>query len=66
CYAVFIKKFNKTKGSRFMEERKKNLVVTIDEELHHKFKVYCTEQKTTIKEMTIKLILKELKAHERK
>lgn len=49
-----------------MEERKKNLVVTIDEELHHKFKVYCTEQKTTIKEMTIKLILKELKAHERK
>ena len=50
-----------------MAEGKKNLVVTIDEELHQKFKVYCTEQRITIKEMVIKLIIKELEgAKERK
>lgn len=43
-----------------MAEGKKNLVVTIDEELHQKFKIHCTEQKTSIKKMIIKLISKEL------
>lgn len=43
-----------------MIEGKKNLVVTIDEDLHQQFKIYCTEQKTSIKEMIIKLISKEL------
>ena len=43
-----------------MTEGKKNLVVNIDEELHHRLKVYCVEQKTSIKEMIVKLISKEL------
>lgn len=43
-----------------MKEGKKNLVVTIDEDLHLKFKIHCTEQKTSIKEMIIKLISNEL------
>ena len=43
-----------------MEKNKKNLVVSIDEELHQKLKVYCVEQKISIKEMIIKLITKEL------
>lgn len=43
-----------------MTEGKKNLVVTIDEELHRKFKIHCTEQKTSIKKMIIKLISEEL------
>lgn len=50
-----------------MAEGKKNLVVTIDEELHQKFKIHCTKQKTSIKEMIIKLISKELEeAQERR
>ena len=57
---LFLDKFNFKEGDSFMAEGKKNLVVTIDEELHQKFKVYCTEQRITIKEMVIKLILKEL------
>ena len=48
-------------------EGKKNLVVSIDEELHQRLKVYCVEEKTSIKEMIIKLISKELEeAKERK
>ncbi len=43
-----------------MTEGKKNLVVSIDEELHQRLKVYCVEKKTSIKEMIIKLISKEL------
>lgn len=43
-----------------MAEGKKNLVVAIDEELHQRLKVHCVEQKTSIKEMIIKLISKEL------
>ncbi len=53
-----------------MAEGKKNLVVTIDEELHQRLKVHCVEQKTSIKEMIVRLITKELeeaeKAKERK
>lgn len=50
-----------------MTEGKKNLVVTIDEDLHQKFKIHCTEQKTSIKEMIIRLISRELEeAKERK
>lgn len=55
------------KRSDIMSEGKKNLVVTIDEDLHQQFKIYCTEQKTSLKEMIIKLISAELKeAKERK
>lgn len=43
-----------------MEESKKNLVVNIDEELHQKLKIYCAEQKISIKELIIRLIKKEL------
>lgn len=50
-----------------MADGKKNLVVTIDEELHQRLKVHCVEQKTSIKEMIIRLISKELEeAKERK
>ena len=53
-----------------MTEGKKNLVVSIDEELHQQLKVHCVEQKTSLKEMIIRLISKELeeskKAKERK
>lgn len=43
-----------------MAENKKNLVVRIDEELHQRLKLHCVEEKTSIKEMVIKLITKEL------
>lgn len=43
-----------------MEEGKKNLVVTIDEDLHQEFKIHCTRQKISIKGMIIKLICEEL------
>ncbi len=43
-----------------MKEGKVNLVVNIDEELHHRLKVHCAEQKTTMKDMIIKIINKEL------
>lgn len=50
-----------------MREGKKNLVVSIDEELHQRLKIYCVEQKTSIKEMVVKIINKELEqAKERK
>ena len=56
-----------TREVDFVAEGKKNLVVTIDEELHQTFKIHCTEQKTSIKEMIIKLISKELEeAQERR
>lgn len=43
-----------------MVNGKKNLVVTIDEELHHRLKLHCVEQKTSLKEMIVSLISKEL------
>lgn len=43
-----------------MEDGKKNLVVTIDEELHQRLKVHCAEQKISIKDMIVKLINEEL------
>ncbi|MCM1181245.1 MAG: hypothetical protein NC347_13375 [Clostridium sp.] len=50
-----------------MADGKKNLVVTIDEELHQRLKLHCVEQKTSLKEMIVKLISKELEeAKERK
>ena len=50
-----------------MTEYKKNLVVSIDEELHQKLIIYCVKEKSSIKEMIIKLITKELeKENERK
>lgn len=50
-----------------MADGKKNLVVSIDEELHQRLKVYCVEEKTSIKETIIRLITEELKrAGERK
>lgn len=48
-----------------MAEGKKNLVVSIDEELHQRLKVYCVEQKTSLKEMVVRLISKELEEAER-
>lgn len=48
-----------------MADGKKNLVVTIDEELHQRLKVHCVEQKTSLKEMIIRLISKELEEAER-
>ncbi len=49
-----------------MTDGKKNLVVTIDEELHQRLKVHCVEQKTSIKDMIIKLISEELEQDKRK
>lgn len=49
-----------------MEEGKKNLVVTIDEELHQRLKVYCAEQKISIKDMIVRLINAELEQNKRK
>lgn len=43
-----------------MANGKKNLVVSIDEELHQRLKLHCVEQKTSLKEMIIRLISKEL------
>lgn len=48
-----------------MVEGKKNLVVTIDEELHQRLKIHCVEQKTSIKEMIVSLISKELEEAEK-
>lgn len=48
------------KGADFVAEGKKNLVVTIDEELHQRLKIHCAEQKTSIKDMIVKLINEEL------
>lgn len=49
-----------------MTEGKKNLVVTIDEKLHQRLKVYCAEQKTSIKDMIIRLINEELEQGKQK
>lgn len=49
-----------------MAEGKKNLVVTIDEELHQKLKIHCAEQKISIKDMIIKLINEELERSKQK
>ena len=49
-----------------MVEGKKNLVVTIDEELHQRLKVHCAEQKTSIKDMIVRLINEELKQNRQK
>lgn len=49
-----------------MTEGKKNLVVTIDEELHQQLKVHCAEQKISIKDMIISLINEELKQNKQK
>lgn len=49
-----------------MAEGKKNLVVTIDEELHQRLKVHCAEQKTSIKDMIVRLINEELEQGKRK
>lgn len=49
-----------------MTEGKKNLVVSIDEELHQQLKIHCVEQKISIKEMIIMLITKELKQNKQK
>lgn len=54
------------KGADFVAEGKKNLVVTIDEELHQRLKVYCVEQKISIKDMIVKLINKELEQNKLK
>ena len=48
-----------------MAEGKKNLVVTIDEELHQRLKVHCVEQKTSLNERILRLISKELEEAER-
>lgn len=48
-----------------MAEGKKNLVVSIDEELHQRLKMHCVEQKTSLKEMIIRLISKELEETEK-
>ena len=53
------------RSADFVAEGKKNLVVTIDEELHQRLKVHCVEQKTSLKEMIIRLISKELEEAER-
>lgn len=49
-----------------MPEGKKNLVVTIDEELHQRLKVHCAEQKTSIKDTIVKLINEELERGKQK
>lgn len=49
-----------------MADGKKNLVVTIDEELHQRLKVYCAEQKTTIKDMIVRLITTEIEQDKQK
>lgn len=49
-----------------MADGKKNLVVSIDEELHQRLKVHCVEQKTSIKEMIIRLITEELERKKQK
>ena len=49
-----------------MSKGKKNLVVTIDEELHQQLKIHCAEQKTSIKDMIARLINEELKQNKQK
>jgi predicted HicB family RNase H-like nuclease len=44
-----------------MKPNKKNLVVTLDEDMHHRLKVYCAEQKITIKEFIERIIIQETK-----
>ena len=53
------------KGADLVAEGKKNLVVSIDEELHQRLKMHCVEQKTSLKEMIIRLISKELEETEK-
>lgn len=43
-----------------MKEGKTNLVVTLDTELHHNLKVYCAEQRITIKQLIIESILEKI------
>lgn len=54
------------KGADFVTNGKKNLVVTIDEKLHQRLKVYCAEQNTTIKDLIIMLINNELEQNKKK
>lgn len=49
-----------------MAEGKKNLVVTIDEELHQRLKIHCAEQKTSIKNTIVRLINEELEQDKQK
>ena len=49
-----------------MADIKKSLVVRVDENLHQQLKVYCAEKKTSISEVVIGLITKELTTKERK
>lgn len=62
---IMYRMYFKLKGNDFMEAGKKNLVVSIDEELHQRLKIHCVEQKTSLKEMIVKLISKELEEAER-
>lgn len=64
-YGIMSRMYFKLTGDDFMIEGKKNLVVSIDEELHQRLKVHCVEQKTSLKETIIKLISKELEEAER-
>lgn len=54
------------KGADFVAEGKKNLVVTIDEELHQRLKVHCAEQRISIKDMIVRLINEELEQGKQK
>lgn len=49
-----------------MPNGEKNLVVSIDEDLHHKLKIYCAEQKITIKDLIMKLIIQEIEQSHKK
>ena len=49
-----------------MKEGKKNLVVTIDAELHQRIKVHCAEHGISIKGMLIRLINEELEKDKQK
>ncbi len=49
-----------------MAKGEKNLVVSIDEDLHHKLKVYCAEQKITIKDLIMKLIVREIEQSQKR
>ncbi len=39
----------------------KRLIVDLDEKVHHEFKMYCYNQKKTIKQVIVSLIAKEMK-----
>lgn len=43
-----------------MTDNKKNLVITMNEDLHLKFKIYCTKKRKSMKDMIIDLISREL------